>query len=294
MYIGKGFVPALGTPLDDNGCLVEDSFRKQIEDQIRAGAAGLLCMGSMGIQAYIQPSEAPKVARVCVEQAAGRLPVFVGAMDCTVKGAAARMAAMDDLDVTAFVFTTPYYAACNRDGIVTFFKKVAASTKHNIMMYDLPSVTQSKITYDMVVEVARECPNLIGIKTNDAQLIRKLKLLGEVPADFITCYSGLDTFDVSYGFGFDNYLDGMISCCPKTFEKMDKAFLAGDTKTASDCLTSVVALRDLFLKYRLMAAFTHAMNLEGYAGRFHNDYTRDESEECREDVRQMLKKMGEI
>ena len=294
MYIGNGFVPALGTPLDDNGCVIEESLRKEVEDQIKAGAAGLLCMGSMGIQAYIDRDEAPKIAAICVDQAAGRVPVFVGAMDCTVKGAAKRMAAMDDIDVTAFVFTTPYYAACPKDGIITFYKKVAASTKHNIMMYDLPSVTQSKITYDIVTEVAKSCPNLIGIKTNDAQLIRKIKLLGELPEDFITCYSGLDVFDVSYEFGFKNYLDGMISCCPKTFEKMDKAFLAGDIATASKCLTNVVALRDLFLKYRLMAAFTIAMNLEGYEGRFHNDYTEDETDLCREDVKAMLIKMGEL
>jgi len=294
MYIGKGFVPALGTPLDENGCLVEASMRKQVEDQINAGAAGLLCMGSMGIQAYIDRDEAPNVARVCVDQAAGRLPVFVGAMDCTSRGALKRIRSMEGLDITAFVFTAPYYAGECSANVVNFYKKIAKGTDKNIMMYDLPSVTQSKITYEMVKEVRKDCPNLIGIKTADVQLIRKIKTFGELPADFITCYSGLDTFDVCYGFGFDNYLDGMIACCPRTTAKMDKAFKSGDMATATKCLTAIVGLRDLFLKYRLMAAFTHAMNLEGYEGQFHNDHTEDESEACKEDVKQFLIKMGEI
>ena len=46
-----GFIPALGTPLDKNGNLMVESYKKQINDQIDAGAVGILCMGSMGQQA---------------------------------------------------------------------------------------------------------------------------------------------------------------------------------------------------------------------------------------------------
>ena len=45
-----GFVPALGTPLDKDGNVIEASLKKHINDQIEAGAVGLLCMGSMGIE----------------------------------------------------------------------------------------------------------------------------------------------------------------------------------------------------------------------------------------------------
>ena len=104
-----GFVPALVTPLDTNGKLDEASYRKQIEDQIAAGAVGLLSMGSMGQQPYLRNSVCVDVARVAVDAAAGRVPVFVGAMDCSIARAADRLASMEHLDVTAFVFTTPYY-----------------------------------------------------------------------------------------------------------------------------------------------------------------------------------------
>ena len=80
-----GFVPAVGTPLDQNGYFIEDSYQKQIEDQISAGAVAILCMGSMGQQPYIRTSECPKVAKAAVEAAAGRVPVFVGAMDVSIE-----------------------------------------------------------------------------------------------------------------------------------------------------------------------------------------------------------------
>ena len=47
-----GFVTALGTPLDKDGNLMVESYKKEIEDQIQAGAAGLLVMGSMGHTLY--------------------------------------------------------------------------------------------------------------------------------------------------------------------------------------------------------------------------------------------------
>ena len=49
MKLEKGFYTALGTPLDESGNLVADSLTKHINQQIDAGASGLLLMGSMGI-----------------------------------------------------------------------------------------------------------------------------------------------------------------------------------------------------------------------------------------------------
>ena len=62
-----GFVPALVTPLDTNGKLDEASYRKQIEDQIAAGAVALLSMGSMGQQPYLRNSVCVDVDRVAVD-----------------------------------------------------------------------------------------------------------------------------------------------------------------------------------------------------------------------------------
>lgn len=103
-----GFVPALGTPLDRNGDLLVDSYKKQIDDQIKAGAVGILAMGSMGQQAYLRQDVCPQVAKAAVEAADGRVPVYVGAMDCSIHRARERIAKMEHLPIAGFVFTTPY------------------------------------------------------------------------------------------------------------------------------------------------------------------------------------------
>lgn len=289
-----GFVPALGTPLDANGNLCAESFKKQIHDQIEAGAVGLLCMGSMGMQACIRQEVCPQVAKIAVEAAAGRVPVFVGAMDTSILRAKERMAAMEDLDIAGFVFTAPYYSACNRDQMMNFFKGVAASTRHSILLYDLPSVTQSKITYDMVLELLRDVPNFMGIKSADQQMFRKLTLNPHVSEDFIMVYSGLDTFDIAYKWGIDKCLDGMCSCMPVNSGKMFRAMANDDYSTAAQCLNNIVALRDAFLGWDLWPAYSTTMNLLGYEGTHCPDYCSPIKPEYIPQIEKMLRDLGEL
>ncbi len=289
-----GFIPALGTPLTAEGELCVNGFKTQIEQQIAAGAVGLLCMGSMGQEAFIREDVYRDVAKAAVEAACGRVPVFVGAMDTSIARAKARMAKMEDLDITAFVFTAPFYSACNREQMMAFFRGVAACTKHGFMIYDLPGVTQAKITYDMVLELIKTVPNFIGIKSADTQMFRKLKLNPDVPKDFITVYSGLDTFDVSYAWGINHCLDGMLSCTPVNTGKLFEALNRGERETAAVHMNNIVALRDFFIAHNLWPSYTAAMNLLGCEGKFSPDYNPDVTPELLETVRAEMIRIGEL
>lgn len=288
-----GFVPALGTPVDANGNLLVESYQKQIDDQIKAGAAAVLCMGSMGIQPYLKQDVCPQVAKAAVEAAAGRVPVFVGAMDTCIARAKDRMAAMEDLDIAGFVLTTPYYYSCSRDQMINYFKSVAAATKHKVLLYDLAVVTQSKITFDMVLQLIREVPNLAGIKSADLVMFRKMKLSPEVPDDFIMVYSGLDSFDVAYKWGITACLDGMLSCTPYNTGKLFQAMADGDWETAAVCLDNITGLRDLFVKLDLWPSFTAAMNQLGYEGIFHPDYVSPLKDGYYDQVKAEMIRIGE-
>ena len=289
-----GFVPALGTPLDSEGNLIVESYRKQIEDQINAGAIALLSMGSMGIQAFMPNEVCVEVAKTAVEAAAGRVPVYVGAMDCSISRAKRRLAAMEDLDVAGFVFTAPYYHSCTRAHMMKYFKGVAAATKKPILLYDLPGVTQSKITYDMVLELLRDIPNLAGIKSNDTFMFRKLKLNPDVPADFLMVYSGLDMFDIAYKWGIDKCLDGMPACTPANTGKMFAAMAEGDYDTAAVCLNNILELRDFFAANELWACFSTAMNMLGYDGNHAPDYIPEVNEAVVPKIREMMIRIGEL
>ena len=289
-----GYVPAVGTPLDKNGNLCVESYKKQIEDQIQHGAIAILSMGSMGIQPYMRTSVCPDVAKAAVEAAAGRVPVYVGAMDCSIARAKERMAAMEDLDIAGFVLTTPYYYACTPQMILNYYKGACAGTNHKVLMYDLAVVTQSKITYDIVKELIRTVPNLAGIKSADMNMFRKLKLDPEVPEDFLMVYSGLDNFDIAYKWGIDKCLDGMPACTPVNSGKLFAAMEQGDYDKAADYLNNIIALRDFFVARDLWPSFSTAMNLLGYEGNFAPDYVSPIQEKYVQEIKDELVRIGEL
>ena len=289
-----GYIPAVGTPLDENGNLCRESYAKQIDDQIREGAVAILSMGSMGIQPYMRTSVCREVAKTAIEAAAGRVPVYVGAMDCSIARAAERMADMEDLDVAGFVFTTPYYYACTPEMILNYYRGVASKTKHDILMYDLAVVTQSKITYGIVKELVQTVPNLVGIKSADINMFRKLKLDKEIPEDFLAIYSGLDNFDIAYKWGIDKCLDGMPAATPKNSGKLFRAMAEGDYESGAKYLDNILALRDFFVAHDLWPSFSTAMNLLGYEGNFAPDYVSPIKPAYVEEIKNELIRIGEL
>ena len=288
-----GFVPALGTPIDENGNLVVDSYKKQIETMIAQGAAAILSMGSMGQQAFLRNEVCAETAKVAVEAVKGRVPVYVGCMDNSISRAKARIASMEGLDLTAFVFTTPYYEVDSDAQCITYFKAVAAATKHGVILYDLPGVTNHKITYEMVCTLHEQVPNLIGIKSADLYMLRKLRL-NPLFNDFKIFYSGLDAFDIAYPWDIGCILDGMLPCTPVNTGKLIRALDAGDKETAAKHLDNIIALRDLFCDCDLGPAFSAAMNLLGFEGLHAPDWVSPVSEETKDRIRAELIRIGEL
>lgn len=289
----RGFVPALGTPLDNNGQLCKESYAAQINRMLDAGAVGLLCMGSMGQQAFISNDVCVEVAETAVKTAAGRVPVFVGAMDNSIKRAKARVDSMEHLELTAFVLTTPYYEVDTAEQVMCYFREVAKSTKHGIVLYDLPGVTNFKITYDMVCQLKKDIPNLLGIKSGDLVLHRKIRLNPEL-ADLQTYFSNLDVFDVAYPWGVGSVLDGMFTCTPVNSQKLIASMEAGDKAGAAQALNNILTLRDKMLGWDLWPAYSAAMNLLGWEGLHAPDWATPSGPEIVALVKAEMERIGEL
>ncbi|MGZ5922653.1 MAG: dihydrodipicolinate synthase family protein, partial [Rhizomicrobium sp.] len=74
----KGSIPALITPMK-NGKVDESAFRKFVSWQIEQGSQGLVPCGTTGESPTLSHEEHIRVIQICVEEAAGRVPVIAGA-----------------------------------------------------------------------------------------------------------------------------------------------------------------------------------------------------------------------
>ena len=220
IYMEKGFYTALGTPLDENGNFIPGSMANQIEQQIEAGASGLLVMGSMGQMTYIKQDEYAKVAAESVKAAKGRVPVLVGVTDVSIHRVMDRVEALKDIDgIDGIVSTVPYYATVTQDNIFDFYTEIANRSGRATYLYDLAVVTKTA-TAPATVKRLWKNPLIKGIKSGNLVTQRILHRAEDRPDDFTMMYSNIDDFDIAYKWGINKNLDGMFACTPKTAQKM--------------------------------------------------------------------------
>ena len=288
----EGFFPALGTPLDADNRLNENSYGIQISRMIDAGASGLLCMGSMGNMSSIRDEEYPEVAEACVRAALGKVPVMVGVMDNSVSRVMDRIYSLGDLGIEGVVATTPFYYKCTDEQIYEFFMMLADESYYPLYIYDLPVVTQSPVSTDVLRELMKE-DNIKGIKTANYDMITEV--MGEgVPDGFEILFSGLDIFDKAIFNGIRKNLDGMFTATPLNTGLMYKAARENNSDGVSEYLGKIVRLRDEFVKSSVFTAYSYAMNLLGMPGIYQPDYHGRVKAETTEGIRQCMKEIGEL
>lgn len=292
MELKNGFYTALGTPLDENGNLVEASLRKHINQQIEAGASGLLLMGSMGIEAYIKNSAYAEIVRVAAEEVDGRLPLFVGIMDNSIVKVKEKLAMLANASIDGVVLTNPYYAIVDNEQMVNWFSKIAEISQYPLYLYDLPLVTKSKITLP-VIDRLIDHPNIKGIKTADWEMIQAIgRKYSDV--EFDCFYSGLDSFDYANMMNIKKNLDGMFSCTPNNGKKMFESLGRNDFKEARKYLDNILLLRNTMIEQGLMMSFTYCMNLLGCEGNFHQDYCLPINKESKKILNETMCQIGEL
>lgn len=288
-----GFYTALGTPLDDMGNFMQCSFEKQVEDQVSAGASGLLALGSMGIEPYIKDSEYLKIAKTVTYTAKNSCPVFVGVMDNSVSRVKDRIKALAGLKIDGVVATVPFYYAVTQDEVANFFMSLAKGSPFPIYMYDLPGVTKTKINIK-TAEYLMMQDNINGIKTGDIITARVLLRSPKRRKDFNVFFSGLDVFDIAYHSGIGMNLDGMFACTSKIALNMYSSLRNSNNEQAGKYLDDILLLRDTLAEAGIFPAFTYAMNLLGFEGRYSPDYSIELKQEQKEKIMVCMKKCGVI
>src|SRR5271156_6438872 len=104
----RGVFTALVTPFRD-GAVDEAAFVALVERQIAAGVHGLVPVGTTGETATLTHDEHRRVVELCVQVAAGRVPVVAGAGANSTAEAIELAAHAKAVGADAALMVTPYY-----------------------------------------------------------------------------------------------------------------------------------------------------------------------------------------
>ena len=168
----SGSIPALVTPFRD-GAFDEKAFRKLVDWQIESGSSGLVPCGTTGENSTLSNAEHHRVIEVCVEQAAGRVPVIAGCGSNDTMNALLHMNFSKKCGAQAALLVAPYYNRPSQEGLLAHFSYLAEHNDLPIVLYNVPGRTVTDLKPETVCELARRFPGqVIGIKDASGDLSR--------------------------------------------------------------------------------------------------------------------------
>ncbi len=168
----SGSIPALVTPFKD-GKFDEDSFRRLVDWQIECGSKGLVPCGTTGENSTLSNAEHHRVVEVCIEQAAGRVPVIAGCGSNDTQNALLHMRFAKKAGAAAGLCVAPYYNRPSQVGLIAHFSHLAEHSDLPIVLYNVPSRTVTDIEDETVVELVRKYPDrIVAIKDASGDLSR--------------------------------------------------------------------------------------------------------------------------
>lgn len=240
---------ALVTCFNDDETLNLDATRLQVRRQIDAGNH-ILAAGTNGDFSALTFDEKVQLTEAVVDEAAGRVKVFVNAgMPATFE--TVKLArAFDRIGVDGIAVITPFFIDVTQDGLVRHFCTVADAVATPVYLYDIPARTQNHIEPATARTLAAH-GNIAGIKDSGGKqdtLEAYMAVGREVPG--FNVYSGPDHL-VHWALrnGAAGCISGLGNVMPQVLAEILRAFNAGDEtaaaaaqKTYADFRTDLYAL----------------------------------------------------
>ena len=231
----KGSITALITPFR-NGVVDEAAFQSLVEWQIAEGTDGLVPCGTTGESPTLSHEEHNRVVSMCVEAAAGRVPVIAGAGSNSTNEAILLAKHAKESGATAALSVTPYYNKPTQEGLYLHFKAVHDAVDIPIIIYNIPGRSVIDMNVETMARLAK-LPNIVGVKDATNDLVRPVRTRLAAGPDFCQL-SGEDATAVAF------LANGGVGCisvtsnvAPGLCAALQDAWIAGD-------LAKVFVLRD--------------------------------------------------
>lgn len=228
----SGAMTALVTPFKNNE-IDEESYRSFIEWQIKEGINGLVPCGTTGESATLSHAEHQRVIEICIEQAAGRVPVLAGAGSNNTAEAIALTRFAKAAGADGALLITPYYNKPTQTGLYEHFKAIAEAVDLPLVPYNVPGRTGCNMLPPTIARLAREFPNIVGLKAATGDMKQGSETILACPPDF-NVLSGDDfTAFPLIALGAKGVISVTSNIAPAPVVAMTQAALAGEMKTAT-------------------------------------------------------------
>lgn len=237
-----GSMTALITPFK-NGGLDEQGFQAFVEWQVAEGTNGVVPVGTTGESPTLSHDEHKRVVELCVEAAAGRIPVVAGAGSNSTAEAVELVKHAEEAGADGALVVAPYYNKPSQEGLYQHFKTVAEAADIPIIVYNIPGRSVVDISVATMARLAK-VRNIVGVKDATADLARPLQTRLAAGSDFCQL-SGEDiTIAAFLAQGGEGCISVTSNVAPKLCSELHAAWRGRDAETFNRIRDRLAPLHD--------------------------------------------------
>ena len=235
----QGSIVAIVTPFNIDGSIDYNAFDNLIEFHVENETDGIVVCGTTGEAATLSKEEYANLIKHTVEKVNKRIPVIAGTGTNSTSEAIENSCLAESLGVDGILVVAPYYNKPSRNGLKDYFTQISKAVTVPIILYNVPGRTACNIPVDLVIELANDLGNVVGIKEASGNLEQMACLLKDKPNDFMI-FSGDDALAFqAVCMGADGVISVIANLIPKEFHMLMNAAAKGDLNQA----------RDIYFKY---------------------------------------------
>jgi 4-hydroxy-tetrahydrodipicolinate synthase len=250
----KGSIVAIVTPMQEDGSLDLESFRRLIDFHIEQGTDGIVVVGTTGESPTVNVEEHELLIAEAVKHSAKRIPIIAGTGANSTAEAIELASFSKKAGADASLTVVPYYNKPTQEGLYQHFKAIAEAVDMPHILYNVPGRTVADMSNDTVMRLAR-IPNIVGIKDatgnieRGCDLLQRAASLKRANGDF-AIYSGDDASTLALMLlGAHGTISVTANVAPKLMHEMCGAALSGEVAKAREINFRLLGLhRHLFVE----------------------------------------------
>ncbi len=242
-FVPKGIIPAMVTPLTQEGMLNVEAFRRLMNHLIAGGSHGIFVSGTSGEFYGLTAEEKGKMFQIAMEEAGGRVPVYAGTGAVTTKECIRLTQVAEGCGVDAVSILTPMFISPTQEELYEHYKTIAASTRLPILLYNNPPKTGVTIA-PATVERLADIDNIVGVKDSSGDFTLTSEYIRRTRGRGFSVLAGRDTLiHACLCYGGSGAIAACANIAPRICADIYDKFVAGDREGSLEAQFAITPLR---------------------------------------------------
>jgi 4-hydroxy-tetrahydrodipicolinate synthase len=246
---------AMATPFTDDGELDLEGAATLARWLVAHGSDGLVVTGTTGEAPTLTDEEDERLWSTV--RAAVDAPLLFGAGTNDTRHTREHVQRAAACGADGLLIVAPYYNKPTQAGFEAHFRAVAEATDLPIVLYDIPGRTGRKVSTEVLVRLANEVPNIVGLKDAAGDPSETARVVAAAPSTF-DVYSGDDAMTLPLlAVGAVGVIGTCTHWCGPIMSELVAAFEKGDHERARELNASL--FESYWYESREIAQFAQAV-----------------------------------